>query len=70
MRQNIFYKPIQYGLRGKMTPIVKSLYTNVKSRVKNNNELGDNFECFLGVRQGDCLSLFIPMNTRVTIVGP
>ncbi|KAL4233737.1 hypothetical protein ACF0H5_008417 [Mactra antiquata] len=59
VRQNIFYKLIKYGIRGKMLNIIKSLYTEVKSRVKYKNDLGDNFECFLGVRQGDCLSPFI-----------
>ena len=32
------------------------MYENIKSRVKCNNEISDDFSCFLGVRQGECLS--------------
>ena len=32
---------------------------NVKSRVKFNNEKGEDFVCFTGVRQGECLSPFL-----------
>ena len=36
--------------------IIKSMYTSVKSREKFANKLGNEFECSLGVRQGECLS--------------
>ena len=35
------------------------MYCAVKSRVKLGNKLSDAFECSLGVRQGESLSLFL-----------
>ena len=35
------------------------MYENVKSRVKYNNELSNDFDSYLGVRQGECLSPFL-----------
>ena len=35
------------------------MYQNVRSRVKHNNNLSDSFECYIGVRQGECLSPFL-----------
>ena len=59
VRENIWYKLIKYGLRGKILDIIKSMYTSVKSRVKYCNNLGNEFMCSLGVRQGECLSLLL-----------
>jgi hypothetical protein len=59
VRDNLWYKMIQLGLRGNILDIVKSIYESVKSRVKCNNELSDEFPCLLGVRQGECLSPFL-----------
>ena len=39
--------------------IIKSMYENVKSKVKYKNRLSENFECYLGVRQGESLSPFL-----------
>ena len=39
--------------------VIKSMYENIKSRIKSNNELSDEFTCCLGVRQGECLSPFL-----------
>ncbi len=39
--------------------IIKSIYSNVKSRVKHCGTLGEEFSCRMGVRQGDCLSPFL-----------
>ena len=47
---------IKYGIRGKILNVIKSMYSSVKSRVKYNNQLGNEFYCGLGVRQGECLS--------------
>ena len=44
------------GLRGKILNIIKAMYASVKSRVKFRNQLGNEFYCSLGVRQGECLS--------------
>jgi len=39
--------------------IIKSMYENVRSRVKYNNTLSDDFNCFLGVRQRESLFPFL-----------
>lgn len=56
VRDNLWYKLVNLGLRGKILNIIKSIYSNVKSRVKFCNKLGNEFQCCLGVRQGECLS--------------
>ena len=56
VRENLWYKMIKYGIRGKILNVIKSMYSSVKSRVKYNNQLGNEFYCGLGVRQGECLS--------------
>ena len=56
VRENLWYKMIKYGFRGKNLNIIMSMYSKVKSRVKYNNKTGDEFFCRLGVRQGECLS--------------
>ena len=56
VRDNLWYKLVSLGLRGNILNIIKSMYTSVKSRVKFANKLGNEFECSLGVRQGECLS--------------
>ena len=35
------------------------MYNSVKSRVKYDNELSNDFDSYLGVRQGECLSPFL-----------
>ena len=56
VRENLWFKLIKLGLRGNILEIIKSMYENAKSRVKFCNELGNEFFCSLGVRQGECLS--------------
>ena len=56
VRDNLRYKLVKLGLRGKILNILKSTYSSVKSRVKFDNKLGGEFCCNLGVRQGECLS--------------
>ena len=56
VRENLWYKMIKYGLRGKILNIIISMYSKVKSTVKFNNKIGNEFNCCLGVRQGECLS--------------
>ena len=55
----LWYKLIKLGVRTQILKVIKSMYDNIKSRVKSNNELIDEFTCCLGVRQGDCLSPFL-----------
>ena len=42
--------------RGKVLNVIKSIYTNLKSRVKFDNRVSSDFTCCLGVKQGECLS--------------
>ena len=58
-RDVIWYKLIKLGVRGKMLNVVKSIYEQVKSKVKYNNSLSETFDCYLGLRLGECLSPFL-----------
>ena len=40
----------------KMLNVSKSIYSNLKSRVKFDNRVSSDFTCCMGVRQGECLS--------------
>ena len=59
VREKLWLKLIKSGVRGKILNVIKSMYTSVKSMVKHNNCLSEEFSCFLGVRQGECLSPFL-----------
>ncbi len=59
VRENIWHKLIRIGVRGNMLNVIKSMYDNIKSKVKFKNELSNENTCLLGVRQGECLSPFI-----------
>ncbi len=59
VRENLWFKLIKIGIRGKIFNVIKSMYANIKSRVKFNNNLSEGFSCELGVRQGECLSPFL-----------
>ena len=59
VRDVLWFKLIRLGVRGKMLNIIKSIYCNVRSRVKYNNSLSNPFDCNIGVRQGECLSPFL-----------
>ena len=52
VRDNLWYKLIKYGLRGRMLNIIMSIYSSVKLRVNDNIHLVNDFYCGLGVRQG------------------
>ena len=58
-RDILWHKLIKLGVRGKALNIIRSMYENFKSRVKYKNRLSENFECYLGVRQGETLSPFL-----------
>ena len=55
----MWYKLLTYGIRGKIIDIIRSMYENIKARVKHDNELGNDFTCLLGVHLGECLSPFL-----------
>ena len=52
-------KLITKGVRGRMLGNIKSMYSNVRSRVKHNGCLGEPFSSNTGVRQGEYLSPFL-----------
>ena len=59
VRDIIWYKMIKLGIRGKILDIIRSLYHNVRTRIKYQNTLSEDFSCILGARQGESLSPFI-----------
>ena len=58
VRDNLWYKLLKLGVRGKMFNI-QSIYSTVKSKVRGPKSITDSFECKLGVRQGESLSPFL-----------
>ena len=59
VRDILWYKLIKVGVRGKMLDIIRSMYTNVKSQVKQNSIISDAFFSNIGVRLGEYLSPFL-----------
>ena len=59
VRDILWFKLIQSGVRGKNLDVVQSMYRNIKSRVKFENVLSDEFSSYIGVRRGECLSPFL-----------
>lgn len=59
VRDNLWYKLLKVGVRGKMYKVIKNMYGTVTSRVKGLSQDVDSFECILGVRQGESLSPFL-----------
>ena len=59
VRDVLWYKLIQSGVRGKILDVIQSMYGNIKSKVKYDNKLSNDFSSHLGVRQGECLSPFL-----------
>ena len=59
VRDNLWLKLIKSGIRGKIFQVVRSMQSDVKSKLKYENTLSKEFTCALGVRQGECLSPFL-----------
>ena len=59
VRDNLWYKLLKVGVRGRMFDIIKSVYSTVKSQVKYNNTLNNAFFSSKGVCQGECLFPFL-----------
>ena len=59
VRENLWYKLLQCGLKGKILNIIISMYRCVRSKVYSNSQVSESFPCKLGVRQGECLSPFL-----------
>ena len=56
VRDNLWYKLLKLGVRGKMFNIIQSIYSTVKSKVRGPKSITDSFECTLGIRQDESLS--------------
>ena len=62
VRDNLWYKLLKVGIRGKMITMLQSIYSSVKSRVRGSSSVTKSFECTFRARQGDSLSpLFFAM---------
>ena len=46
-------------MKGKKLNIIKSMYETVKSKVKYQYQLSEEFDCYLDVQQGESLSPFL-----------
>ena len=59
VHDNLWYKLLNIGVRGKMFTIIHSMYSCVKTKVLTQGTASDLFYCSLRVRQGECLSPFL-----------
>ena len=59
VRDVVWYKLIKAGVRGKILNVIQARYNTIKSRVKFDNQLSNDFVSCIGVRQGECLSPFL-----------
>ena len=59
VHENLWYKLLQCGLKGKILTIIMSMYRCVRSKVYSNGQVSESFASKLGVRQGECLSPFL-----------
>ena len=59
VRDNLWFKLVKLGLRGNILDTIKTMYENVKSRLKFCNEIGNEFFCSIGIRRGECLFLLL-----------
>ena len=58
-RSGLWHKLIEYNINGKCFRLIRSMYENIKSRVKCTNGNSSFFPCTIGVRQGENLSPFL-----------
>ena len=59
VHDNLWYKLLKSGIRGKIFNMLHSMYENIKTTVFCDGEKSEPFYCQLGVRQGECLSPFL-----------
>ena len=55
-RDCIWFKLLDYGLRGNILKVSPSMYCEAKTRVRYGEETSNTFNSFLRVRQGESLS--------------
>ena len=58
-RDCLWYKLLKSGIRGPICNIIRNMYCNTTSKVKYSGVFSNNFECNLGVPQGESLSPFL-----------
>ena len=58
-RNGLWYKLDDYNINGKCLNLIKNMYANIKSRIKNSEGTSPFFACCNGVRQGENLSPFL-----------
>ena len=58
-RDCLWYKMLHNGIRGKIIDMIRSMYSEVKSRVKYLGRPSEDFHTYLGVRQGESSSPFL-----------
>ena len=58
-RLSLWYKLIKCGIDGKVFDIIRSMYANIKLRVKCLNSLSDLYLCDVGLLQGEIMSPFL-----------
>jgi hypothetical protein len=59
VRDNLWYKLIKLGVRGKILDTMRSMYVSAKSAVKINGQVSDSFFCRTGDLQGESVSPFL-----------
>ena len=55
-RDLLWFKLVKEGVSNRMFKAIQAMYKSVKSVIRNNNVLSENFEVFHGVKQGNPLS--------------
>ena len=65
-RNLIWIRLEEHGIHGKFLNAIKAVYDEV--RVKSNGKYGDDFETFLGVKQGDPLSMDL-FGTMIEVIS-
>ena len=58
-RDILWYKLKKLGLRGKLLNVIKIMHETVKSKVKYQNQFSEEFDCYLGVRQGEIVLIHL-----------
>ena len=52
----LWFKLHKLGINGKLLTIIRDMFNNVKTCVRNCNSLSDFFECAVGLKQGEVFS--------------
>ena len=55
-RSSLWLKLLQNGIKGRIINVIKNMYVNAKSCVKQDGKISEFFSCNVGVRQGENLS--------------